>query len=108
MITLGGAAKQKLGKGAWKLTAQCNESCNWAAAGKLTGPKRVKKLKLAPAAGTASATPSVITVKVSRKGVKVIKKALASRKKVTLIVTVTARDDALNTTSVQRKIVLKK
>ena len=68
----------------------------------LTGPPTASTqgTPVAPGAGASEIPPA--------KAVKVIKKALASRKKVSLSVTVTARDSAGNATTATRKITLKK
>jgi hypothetical protein len=109
-LTLGGPTSQRLSRsGSVTVLASCNEPCSliaWVetASGKLSGALQGSKARVGLAAGA----QTKLRLKFSRKALKTIKRALAGRKRVSATVRIVGEDAAGNTTSVARKLKLKR
>jgi hypothetical protein len=105
--TLSGSSKQNIVKQkAVIVRAQTDESSTLKATGKINVPGASKLLKLVPASASAATNAKVtLKLKISRKTLKAVKRALRKGRKVRATVAVVARDPAGNASAVLRRTV---
>jgi hypothetical protein len=109
-LKLGGATVQKALKAkAILVTATADEAATLRATGTLSLPTKAKLFRLGPVTKKAAAQKRVtFKLKLSKKTLKAIKRALAKHKKVVVKVKVTAKDAAGNVGTATRKIRVKR
>lgn len=105
-LVLGGAAAQRMLKQkAAIVTAACDEPCTLAASGTLSVPATAKTFRLGRASKVLSAAgKTTLKLKLPKKALAALRKALARKKKVVALVSVKATDRAGNARSAKKRI----
>jgi hypothetical protein len=109
-IVLSGKSSQKLGSSI-VVNASCNEPCSVTGTGDVTTSKAKQSAKFKLKQGSLSLAANVkgkLTLQLSKKQRKKIKRALRRKRKATANVTIVAKDAAGNATTAKRKIKLKR